>query len=115
MLLTFKKTKVLSMRIFIATCFSCSKNVSESAADKVAGTYKGNLSIFSMPGTTQYGDYIVKVEHPSREKIRVSCVSSPKGFDDFEGVASLANNTITYGDQNISLFYQTTTGQIMNS
>jgi hypothetical protein len=115
MLKRFTKIQRFTFLIVITTLFSCSKTASETGAGKVAGLYRGTMNVitYGAPSNAEYGTYVVKVEHKSKESIRVSCVTLPAAFEAYNITVIYANGTVNCDDQNTRLFYQTTTNQMM--
>ncbi len=106
-----KKIKILSYLLVIIIFFACSKSASEKGAGEAVGSYTGIITIVGT-SNNHYNDYVVKIEHPSKDKIKVSCVSTPQVFDSFETTVSLANGTITsYGSAN-DVFCQPSVGYL---
>ncbi len=68
-----KKFLLLHCFLFATALISCSKTTGEKGAKEAEGTYTGLMTFFDGNTNLRYDNYIIKVEHRSQEKIRVSC------------------------------------------
>lgn len=88
--------------ILISMLFSCTKGGKYSDAGKISGTFKGLMYI----NLTPYENYLVKIKKLSKDKIQVSCESSPSAFATFEGNVDSVNGNITmYSNPAMTLVY----------
>ncbi len=100
-MLAASKRSLLYCLISAIVFISCSKSSGQEGASQAKGTYTGVMTT----STAHYDNYVVRVEHSSKEKIKVSCQSTPKIFETFEAKVTLVNGTInTYGS--IEVFCQ---------
>lgn len=101
MQLIHRSQLTLSILICFSFFFACTKK-SNSPAGKVAGTYKGTVSI----NGTRYSDYKVKVDFLAKDKVRISCESTPPAFSTFEINVTSVNSVITtHQGPNVNLKY----------